>query len=138
MADEKVYTLGEWCGYTQYRCRFCPFDVLDDGSQDCEAVIYEHYLNRHYVPPVDDGLPAQPSGSVLIANKSGREVAPPEPAPASAPAEPSKRNKKRVGKETEELDYGYSGPDAADRDREEPGDAAGGGLGGPEIGRAHV
>ncbi len=122
--EEQLYTIGEWCGIKQYRCRFCPFDVLDDGTCDPEEEIYEHWLHRHFVP-TDEQPVAPPRGAILIADKSGREVTP-APAPVITPETP--RRKKRPITMMEDT-YGDSGPDATSVAGEVPGDAFGGELG---------
>ena len=72
------YTTGEWCGYRQLRCKQCPYDVLDDGSKDAEAVIMEHIATAHQPAPPEPPAPTPLGGpKILIADKSGREVPPP-------------------------------------------------------------
>jgi len=38
---EECYTVSRWKGLTQYRCRMCPFDTLD------EKTIIRHIQERH-------------------------------------------------------------------------------------------
>lgn len=124
---EELYTTGEWCGIKQYRCCFCPFDILDDGTHDPEAEMYQHWLHRHGSQPE----PTPPGGTVLVANKSGREVKQPESVPVVMPELP-KRNKRRATvdiTESEELTYGDLDTDRAEPDRKVSGDAADGQLG---------
>lgn len=42
---EDLYTIGEWKGLPNYKCRHCPFSTLD------EAEIREHVLKRHAPRP---------------------------------------------------------------------------------------
>lgn len=59
-APELPYLLGTWHGLTQYRCRECPFDALE------EETIIEH-IAAHWVE--DAARPG--SGLVLVADKNG-------------------------------------------------------------------
>jgi len=61
------YEVGEWRGIVQYRCKHCPYDVLDDL-----AAILEHVQQRHIAPAQPHVTPA----GVLVADKNGNEVKP--------------------------------------------------------------
>lgn len=63
--ENQHYELGEWRGHPQYRCKHCPFDVLDD-----EAAILEHVQRMHIAPT----LPQVNSAGILVADKNGNEV----------------------------------------------------------------
>ena len=39
---EVEYTVGQWAGKMQYRCKLCPFDCLND-----EVIILNHLINQH-------------------------------------------------------------------------------------------
>lgn len=57
------YLVGKWHGITQYQCRQCPFDSLDEGA------ILEHVAGHMAA----ERAPAR-SGLVLVADKNGREI----------------------------------------------------------------
>lgn len=59
------FTLGEWNGLTQYKCKFCPFDTLH------EDVALEHYAARHAPPP-----PPKPVSLIPVFDRWGNEVKP--------------------------------------------------------------
>lgn len=91
--SEELYTIGEWCGYTQYRCKECPFDVLIDDTrtaEEAEEQMYMHWLRRHHRPePVPEPTPLG-GGNILIADKSGREVG------REVEPEPPKRSRRKA------------------------------------------
>lgn len=64
MTDKQHYTVGSWCGHTQYNCAYCPYDVLED-----ENAIIEHVFRQHI--NIYTELPVQ--SIILMADKSGRE-----------------------------------------------------------------
>ena len=107
--SDAPYTVGTWAGMPNYQCALCPYATLN------EADILEHWQARHAAaPPEPIG-----GGLVLVADKSGHEVA-----PAPLPA------KKRGKRETMEVYHGREiGIDSAADSAEIPGPATGGELG---------
>lgn len=72
--NELPYTLGEWKGLPQYRCKFCAFDTLN------EPKILEHYASRHAPKP-------EPKPTPLI-QSFDRWGNPLNPSPAAAETKP--------------------------------------------------
>ena len=64
MDETEIYTLGNWKGFVQYNCNFCPFDSLDKSE------ILAHYQARHAPPPP----PPPSSGLIFVADKNGNPV----------------------------------------------------------------
>jgi len=60
--EERPYTIGTWRGFTQWRCKFCPWDTLEG-----EAAILEHLRSAHAPSP-------EPKSPILIADKHGRQI----------------------------------------------------------------
>lgn len=61
-AEEKPYTVGKWGGFTQWKCKLCPWDTLEG-----EAAMLEHLASAHAPPP-------KPKSPIVIANKSGGQI----------------------------------------------------------------
>jgi hypothetical protein len=58
---KEFFTIGEWKGFTQYRCNFCPFDTLH------ERLILSHLASKH-IPEVrmqDTGLVDESGRSIV-------------------------------------------------------------------------
>lgn len=47
-----LYEVGEWRGFTQWRCKLCPWDTLAG-----EAEMVEHVTSAHFPPPPDPSAP---------------------------------------------------------------------------------
>ena len=110
--SEAPYTVGTWAGMPNYQCALCPYATLN------EADMLDHWQARHAAaPPEPIG-----GGLVLVADKSGKEVA-----PATMPA------KKRGKRETMEVHHGETDIDGAIGSSALPGVAADGELGGLRV-----
>lgn len=68
--SEERFVMGKWHEFDVYQCRFCPFDTMDPKEAE------RHYDERHA-----PHAPAATSGLVLVADKAGRVVSEPAPAP---------------------------------------------------------
>jgi hypothetical protein len=64
-APNPHFTLGRWQTFTQWKCAYCPYDTLQG-----EAVIMEHYQERHAPPPE----PAPAPRLIQVADRSGNPV----------------------------------------------------------------
>jgi hypothetical protein len=51
-AVEPDYTIGEWAGLTQWRCRYCSFDTLEGIGEMLDHLQETHYQHE----PVVGGL----------------------------------------------------------------------------------
>jgi hypothetical protein len=58
---DKPYTMGEWNGKPQWKCKLCPWDTLEG-----EAAMLEHLATRH--------KPPAPRVSILVADKHGNPI----------------------------------------------------------------
>ena len=66
--ENPFFMLGKWGEFTQWRCRFCPWDTLDG-----EAAMLEHYESVHK-PPIPAKPPISAATSILIADRFGNPV----------------------------------------------------------------
>ena len=58
------YKLGMWGGHTQYQCKLCAWDCLDD-----EGTYWDHWNARHKPLP-----PVKHESGILVADKRGNPV----------------------------------------------------------------
>jgi len=64
IVENEFFTLGEWNGMTQWKCRFCPWDTLEG-----EVELMKHYIERHA-----PSLPPEPPKTILQADRWGNPI----------------------------------------------------------------
>lgn len=64
MTEELPYILGRWGGYTQWKCRYCPWDTLEG-----EQALIDHFTVTHNQPAEN-----QHSSILLVADRFGNPI----------------------------------------------------------------
>ena len=63
---EQLYSVGEWSGQPQYKCKLCPFDCMR------QEAILSHIEQVHFPKFLSE--PARTPSGILVADKNGNVV----------------------------------------------------------------